>query len=83
MVEAGSNTATGVPVVSSPTLHQVTWHFHESLGTSRCLSSRFTVRWRSINRRGRSSFDGPGWLTEGILAARGHPRLTQTHGRRR
>jgi hypothetical protein len=30
MVEAGSNTATGLPVVSESTVHQVTWHFNES-----------------------------------------------------
>ena len=30
MVQAESNTATGLPVVSEPTLHQVKWHFNES-----------------------------------------------------
>jgi hypothetical protein len=30
MVEAESNTATGLPVVSKTTVHQVKWHFNES-----------------------------------------------------
>jgi hypothetical protein len=30
MVEAGSNTATGLPVVSESTLYRVKWHYNES-----------------------------------------------------
>jgi hypothetical protein len=30
MLEAGSNTATGLPVVSRASLRQVRWHFNES-----------------------------------------------------
>jgi hypothetical protein len=30
MVEAEPNTATGLPVVSEMTVHQVKWHFNES-----------------------------------------------------
>jgi hypothetical protein len=30
MVEAGSNTPTGLPVMSGLRIHQVKWHFNES-----------------------------------------------------
>ena len=41
MVEAESNTATGLPVVSSSTLHQVKWHYNESWVPSSSQSNHY------------------------------------------
>jgi len=60
MVEAGSNTATGLPVASASTLHQVKQHFNESGGTSKCLPAAPQSDESSINYSLRST--GPSAL---------------------